>query len=655
MSASKPSDPQEPETISNTYEDLKRQIQAEWEIAEQALNPKIKEWRARLKLYNNQMRDQDRVGDTTLFSVFQTVLANLYQDQLISEWSGRTEGDEEVAENLNALSEYDYTEMEKDITDYDWDWDTLFFGKGILAMVRYVRDPDKNVFVPLPEVWDPLTFLRDPFCHSINGGKFQRDNAARFFGRPIMMTEQDMINHPDIDVTEDEFKTFQGAGELSSKISQASRARARAQGRQTKSVERSSTQFGANREVEVVEWFTHFKEDGKIKKVRVWLVNDNTKIIGKQDLKFDYWAVFDRSLYRTSHEFNGTSIPDLVEDKQRLRAVAINLGVDSMKTDLHPHYLYDSNKISNKKSLQPGFNKFSPVDVQQGESIQDAVVPMRKSPPNLQLVDYIMETLRASAEKATATSEVQQGMLSEEDKTLGEINLATARGTKRYSLGAKIFGWSEKRFWRHWYQMYKEYFSDEIDEKVIRIEGAFGPTWRPLTKKDLDAELDPDVKITALSINRAKELEERRSVTSYFSLALSDPTVNRRYGLKKLGKLHGMDSDEIERLFPPTIDERIAEHQNQMLNEDEMPPVLPEDDHNVHLEIHSKAKETDATFAHIKAHEEALRIKKTQPELFPEEMRETAFTQPGMNTNLQLPTQGQQQGTRPITQSQASE
>ena len=50
-------------------------------------------------------------------------------------------------------------------------------------------------------------------------------------------------------------------------------------------------------------------------------------------------------------------------------------------------------------------------------------------------------------------------------------------------------------------------------------------------------------------------------------MALQEPTANRRWGLKKLGKLNGLKKDEIERLFPPTIDEQVAEDENEMLNE----------------------------------------------------------------------------------------
>ena len=138
-----------------------------------------------------------------------------------------------------------------------------------------------------------------------------------------------------------------------------------------------------------------------------------------------------------------------------------------------------------------------------------------------------------------------------------------------------------------------------------------------LKRGDIIAEIAPDIKIESRALSRAKQLEEREMMTQYMTLAFGDPTANRRYGLRELGKLSGMGKDQLDRLFPPTIDERIAEAQNELLNQNKTVPVLPEDDHNVHLEIHTNAKDTDATYAHIETHKKALSIKKTRPELFP--------------------------------------
>jgi hypothetical protein len=622
-------DKKEKDSILKSYDGLLAQVQEEYDVAYKFMKPKIDEWKMRLKLYNNQKRDKEAVGDTTMFTTFQTVLASLYDDKLTSVFSGREEGDDETAENLNQLAKNDYDEMGKDQVDFNWDWDTCFCGRGLLLMEEFKRDPDNNVFYPLPENIDFLTFLRDPRATSVNGDASGK-GAMRFGGNDIKMGKEEMKNNSNFfkSIKWNELKYGTNTQNL---VTDAKESRDEAQGRQN---EKKATEadLGANAEYDVTQWFTHWKKpDGSIKKVKVWTGNDRSILLGIKEYKRDYWPIVDRPLYPTSHDWDGTSIPDLTEDKQRARAVAQNLGLKAMKADLYPMYIYNTNKLTNRNDLNFDFNKYIGVDIKTGENLSDSVMPLTKARPNLQLLDFVFQSLDISAQKATATPELQQGAISAKKRTLGELNLVASSTGTRFSLSSKIFGWSDKKFWQMWYDMYKDNFAEDIDEKVLRIVGAFGAKWRKLSKKDIIANIDPDISIESEAINRAKQMEDRQSLTSYFTLALTDPTVNRRYGLKELAKVNGLTKDKIERLFPLTIDERIAEDQNDMLNQNKTVPVLPEDDHNVHLEIHAKAKETDASKAHIETHKKALSIKKIKPQLFPQEMGQTNFEQPGQN------------------------
>lgn len=625
----------------NPFENLEKQIQAEYNLSWKHQKPKKDKAEMRLKLLNNQMRNPKDVGDTTMFSIFQTILASLYDDRLEVTFGGREEGDEETAENINALAESDFDEMHKDELDFELDWDTCFFGKGLMEEEEYIRDPENNIFIPAPRVLDPITFLRDPLAVSINGDVFHR-GSSRFHGYESPMTRDKMEDNSHIFDNID-FKEISHSSSTMSILADAQQARADAQGLQNNLRNKEEGALGANAQYNITTWYTHYRNEktGKVSKLKVWLSNDRAKVVGLQIIKKDYWQIVDRSLYPHAHDWDGTSIPDLTEDKQRARAVAQNLGLQAMTADLYPSYIYDSNKITNRKDLSLGFNKFIPADGK-NEGIQNAIVPLIKNRPNLQLVDFIMNSLDASAQKATATPELQQGVASQEKRTLGEVNLIASKTDTRYSLSAKIFGWSEKRFWNQWYQLYKDNFKEDIDEKVLRVVGAFGPKWRPLRRDNIVTKnFDPDIKIESRTVSRAKQLEERQALTGYFALALQEPTANRRWGLKKLANLNGLKKDEVERLFPPTIDERIAEDENVPLNEDKLVPIQVADDHNVHLEVHSKANQTKAAMAHIEAHKRALSIKKTNPELFPPDPNSTDFqgTDPNApQTQLAKPT-----------------
>lgn len=599
-------------TDEHDYSSLQAQVDAEYSIAYDHQNEKKAEALNRLKLYNNQRRDKSAVGDTTMFTIMQTIIASLYTDKLMVEWNGKEEGDDEVAENLNRLSESDYDEMGKDQTDYDWIWNTGFFGRGLCNLTEFVRDPDNNIFLPVPEVWDNLLFLRDPRAVAINGNTWTGKNGARFYGRDILMTHEAMETDKNFLAGLD-FTTIKYGGGAKSMIDTAASARADSSGN-TYTLNRKNERLGDNAEYEITEWYTQWKVSGEVHKVKVWLANNRKMVVGFKDLGSieKPWGLIDRPLYPTANDWDGTSIPDLTEDKQRHRAVAANLGLRAMTADLYPNYVYDQNKIKNRNDLQFGFNKFIPVD---GDPT--SIIPMRKAAPNMQLLDFIYTTLDVSAQKATATPEIQQGQQSTEKRTLGELNIIQSKVDTRYSLSAKIFGWSERRFWQQDYRLYKENFADGIDKKIIRIVGAFGAKWRPLMRDNIIARLDPDVSIESKVLSRAKQLEDRQSLTGYFGLALQEPSANKRWALKKLGKLNGMTKDEMDRLFPPTIDEMQADDENDLLNKNEPVKVLAEQDHNVHLEMHSKANSTPAAIAHRETHKHALMMKRLHPEQFP--------------------------------------
>ena len=93
--------------------------------------------------------------------------------------------------------------------------------------------------------------------------------------------------------------------------------------------------------------------------------------------------------------------------------------------------------------------------------------------------------------------------MSGKDRTLGELELISSKVDTRYSMSAKIFGWSEAAFWRWWYRGYKKNFKEDIDEKVVRIQGANAPIWRPLMRDNIISDVDPDAKIESKVISES--------------------------------------------------------------------------------------------------------------------------------------------------------
>lgn len=587
-----------------TQEAVIKQIQSEYNVAFPFNQAKRKKNLARLKLYNNQMRDDKAVGDPLMFTVFNTVHASLYDDRLNSLWEGRGgRGDDDVEDNLNALSDFDYDVMQKAELDYYWNWDAEFFGRGLMLNMDFDRTEGK--MCPVPENIDASTFIRDPRATSVNGNASGK-GAMRFGGWEVGATYYELKGLPGYFNIQALKKGKETPEDL---LDELRTAHQMAQGLENFPQRDESLGKYENYEFRLLNWFTTIKGE----KYLVTLGNNRSVMV--RFIKLDYngkWPLNDRTLYPMAANWDGVSIPDLTEDKQRARATLLNISMESAKAEVTPTYLFDQTRIKNKNDLNFRINKFVGVDGR----VDNAMMPVQKSTAH-QYASLIMDVLDQSAQRATAATELRQGIQSKAQRTLGEQQLAAAGGDTRFGMSAKIYGWSERAFWLQWYVLYKKHFKSDIDKKIVRIQGAMAPIWRELTRENIISTIDPDVKIESKIVTEAKRRNEQASFNAFVGLALQDPDSNKRFLQKRLAKLNGMTKEEINLAFPPTVDELQAEDENNLLNNKKLPKISVTDDHLTHIDIHSKANQNAWSLAHILAHKKLMLVKRDNPALFP--------------------------------------
>lgn len=597
------------------YSGLVQQIEKEYQLAFSHMSPKWDAWEVRLKLYNNQKRDKAAIGDPLIFTIHQTVLASLYNDQLVASFEAREEGDRDRSEQLSPVADFDYDEMDKDIIDYEWDWDASFFGVGYCLMMEFLKEYN----VPSPEVLDPMVTYVDPSARSLQGiGKLNK-GAAQFFGWEGATTTR-QIKDAGVYFNFNNIQQQSAVDPTRSRVDRNHDARNEASGHDSVRVQ-SYGLIGDNKRINVLNWFTWHR--GKL--VFVTLAENRSRVIRYEVLgSRKTIPVVDRYLFPIAHQMQGVSIPDLVEDKQRARSVLQNYALKVAKTSVTPRYIYNSNKIKNKRDLDEELNKHIGVD---GDP-NNAIVPVQTAHVT-QDVQFILEVLDNAAQRSTATPEQQQGMVNSQNRTLGELQMVSQNVDTRYSLGARIFGWSDRRFWQEWYFLYKTYMADKVDEKVVRISGAGGTSWKKLTRSNIITDIDPDIKIVAKSVADQKRLMEHAAFRQYVGdVVAMDPNANLRYALKELGRRGGIRGDVIDHLLPPDVNEMQAEDENEKLSTDDMVDVLPTDNDAIHLIMHENASDTPAKYAHMNAHKRAMLLKKLKPELFPDG---TASPEAGIN------------------------
>lgn len=580
------------------FSSLISQVETEFQMGYWFMRPKLDEWALRLKLYNNQRRDKTAVGDPLMFTIHQTVLASLYSDRLNAEFTARKRADEHKEENWNAMARFDEDQMGKDIFDYEFDWDASWFGRGIAMFMDF----DRDTLTPIPEVWDPMTFLRDPRATSVAGDRRGR-GRLRFGGREIRLSQND-IKSAGVYFNTKGLKS--DGNDISSLFDRNAQLRADAQG--LGDVTKYNVK-GENADFRALEWLTTWKG----KPVLVTLANNRTKIIRYQVVEPGF-NLIDRAIYPMAHDWDGVSIPDLTEDKQRARSIVQNGALRAIKAQQEPMYLFDTNKIKNKADLNFGFNKHIGID----GNPNNAVIVAPKDQVR-QEVNWILDVLDGGAQRATATPDIQQGANSDQRRTATEQNLVAAKVDTRYSLSAKIFGWSEKRFWLQYIKLYKKHFTSKIDEKQIRTRGAMGSHWTSIKREDIVGEADFDVDIESKAVSDAKRLEKLQMFRAWFKdvYASMPQDVNLRYALRYEGKLSGFDSEIIDGVMAPNADELLAEQENITLSKGDKVDVNPTDDDIIHMEIHNKADDTPEKLAHMAAHKKAMALKKARPDLFP--------------------------------------
>jgi len=543
---------QENKPKEENFDELVKQVESEFTSAINYIRPKWNKWVTRLKLYNNQKRDDSAVGSPLLFTTFQTVFASLYDDELTVEFEGKEAGDEEVAENLNNLSTSDAPVMEMDIFTHDFQWDAAFFGRSIADLSEFSREKEEETTIPY--VIDPLTFLRDPNAISVRGNHGR--GKLRFCGYEVLMTMSEIEQIQDFMHIDKVRPSVE-----STEIQKNHMLRQAAQGYDQKP-NTQSTLVGENKEYVFYVWYTYHK--GRM--VRLLMSADKATVHRYYVLPYQrYFPLVDCPIYPIPNDWDGVSIPDLTEDKQRHSAAVINASLRSVKFSQNPGYLFNQNKMNKNEIAKTEFGNMIPVDGSPTGEVQ--LLPRETIKSDAQ---WILDVLDGSAQRATATPEIQQGVTARTKRTLGELNLVSSKVDTRYSLTAKLFGNAYKRFWYLWYFNYKTYFGELIDEKMIRINGANGAKWRVLTKENIVSEYDPDIIVDSREIVESKRFNKLNLFSAFHSKAVMDPGYNIRGGLKQIAKLSGIKTDEVNILFRKSADEVEAEEENEILGEDKL-------------------------------------------------------------------------------------
>ena len=557
-----------------------------------------------LVLLNNLSRDDQSIASTLLLSLFNRVLSSVYDDKLQVKFLPSQGILQEQLNSYNKLAQSDYIEMKKAKLDYDWIWDTLFFGRGYMETLRF----NKRRKIMEPHVINPLVFGYDPYFEDpqdwryywkwITKNKWQVEQLIAS-GKITGIKKTDDIPSG-IDATLWDYKVQRD---------KAKKAIAPPQDTTTGDV------------FQILEFYTY---NLKGRRSVYWLDKNISKILMEEELDLEdgeevkdkkgktlrvesKWPIVTKEAFREPHSSVIFSIADLLEDKHRAKSVLLNLAFIAAKDKANPIYGYNPDKVRDiTQFFSRQINQHIPMDD------ESAAWPLNKEEPMSAGLLQFISMLTTEANEPIGTGMAQQPYPANKKNTATEAAITQQLDDMAHSLQSKVLQFGESEFWSHWFHRYAKN-GKALGSKMANIVGVRGVDTEEIDLKDFQTDFPPGVFVYSAKEAEYKELVLRRDLMMLYPQlqATMDPEGMRSFNKHVFFPKFLDDPSLIEVMFPPTLDELKAEDENEQLKNDQLPQVAEEDEHQTHIYIHLQVQpKTWAVWFHIADHEQKLAIQK---------------------------------------------
>lgn len=569
------------------------------------LQPRKKRQANQIVLLNNLQRGDQNIASTLLLTLFQRIMSNLYDDSMQIKFVPNEEIEQKQVASLNLLAQNDYQQMDMKRLDYDWTWDTLFFGRGYMETLRF----DTSRKIMQPHVINPLSFGYDPY--------FSDPQEWRYYWKWITKSGVEINRLINAGIITKITKATDLPSGIDPFLWDYKIIRERA-----KYVTPQSDDSYKGDIYQILEFFG-YNEEGE--KCVYWLDRDFSKILYKEVLDLQdgddvigpgnqvvktssRWPLVVKEAFREPHASINFSVADLLEDKHRARSVLLNLAFLAAKDKANPLYQYNPDKVKDVTQLfNRQISQHIPVD-----SVTDAIAPLNTDSAMDPSLQAFMQILNQEASDPIGAN-IQMSPEPNGKQTATEAAIQQQLSDLAQSLQGKILQFGAEEFWAAWYHRYKR-FTKAGDEKIATVVGVKGVTFEKIDLGDIRTKYPPGVKIFSRKEAEYRELVKRRDymeILPILTQSLSPDGIRNFYKYEML-PLFIQDPAMMEVLLPDSIDEIKAQEENEILNGEKMVPVQMTDNHEQHLLIHRMATNTWAKWIHIQWHEEMLSMQKQQ-------------------------------------------
>jgi hypothetical protein len=559
------------------------------------LNSRKKRQVSQLILLNNLQRGDTNIASTLLLTLFDRVLSSLYDDKIQVKFLPSQGITQTQINSYNTLAQSDFLEMEKPKLDYDWCWDTLFFGRGYCETLRF----DKKRKIMKPEIINPLVFGYDPYFENVQDWRYYWKwitKSKTELKRLIKNGTITNIKSPDeipngVEPYLWNYKIRRDEAKLAVPV--------------------SADTIGGD-VFQILEFY-QYNDEGK--KCVYWVDRSFAKVIWEEELEVDEdgerkWPIVVKEAFREPHSSVNFSVADLLEDKHRAKSVLLNLAFLAAKDRANPLYVYNQDKVTDVTQLfSRQINQHIPVN-----DIEGAIKPLNtEDPMSAGLIQFI-SILTQEANEPIGVGQVMQPLQAKGDKTATADAINQQMNDMAQSLLSKVMQFGEAEFWSHWFHEYARN-GKELESKMANIVGVKGVDTTIIKFEDFNTEFPPGVMVYSAKEAEYKELVMRRDLMQLYPNLMQslDPDGMRNFNKYVFFPKFLQDPSLVDIMLPKTLDEMKAEGENEQLAKDTMPNVSETDNHTTHIYVHHMTQpKTWALWTHIAWHEELLDQQKKQ-------------------------------------------
>ena len=584
-------------------------IQSKYEESFQYLQQRKTRQSQQLVLLSNMRRGDQNISSTLMITLFDRILAGIYDDKMQIKFLPSQGITQDQINSYNVLAQSDYQEMDKAKLDYDWCWDTLFFGRGYVETLNF----DKKRKIMQPVVINPLNFGYDPY--------FENVQDWRYYWKWLTKSKW-------------ELEKLQKVGALKYKKPIDSLPAGIDEYLWNYKVRRDEAREANSPSIDpidgdvyqILEFFGHDEKTGD--KMIYWTDKNFSEILYEQKLDLEdgdtvvapngkpmetnsKWPITVKEAFRIPHQSIPISVADLLEDKHRAKAVLLNLAYIAAKDQANPLYWYDPTKVQNvSQFLSRQINQHIPV---LGDGAL-AVGPINKANAMSPDLQAFIQYLDSEAEAPVGAGKPMSEPGGSTKQTATQAALDQQLNDMAQSIQSKVMQFGESEFWSTWFHRYAKY-GPELKEKTANIIGIKGVDSQIVSLNDFRADFPPGVMCYSAKEAEYKNLVKRRDFMQLYPALMQslDPDGFRNFNKHVFMPLMLEDPSLIDVMFPDTLDEMKAEGENEELKENILVDVAETDDHTTHIYMHMMVQpKTWAVWTHLAWHKEMLSNQKKQ-------------------------------------------